>query len=685
MVAARYITIKLMSKAIVGVVALTLMAFIAIFIHRYVILQHTFDESRFATELGSEYKILSQELNNAAENLSRVRGYVELLLSQDIPKEPRLNLVKKFMAESLHFYPNQHNVYIAFTPEISQKYFQEKSYLLSVHKNYAQRGKPGYSNPENTISEFWTDKQYLNEYAYTLAQKSRKVEITPIYFDEAYLNIWTFTVVLGLYDNSNNFIGFVAIDISLDSLFKSIEEIKLGNTGGVFLANYDTGLLLTRIHSRKAAGIGILGEKDRMSYNLYTESEQLKWQEILKKEVSFVNLRGENQRLYRTSSKKLAKLPWVILAYQSQNELQKDLHVGLFIFIFLGASALTILAIIGLFFTKMLTLPMQNLVDVMKKIKDQSSSKLIAPISGTAETRALGEIFNEMLVEIQRAVDEKDNYAKQLQSSNYNLENEVEKRTAELAEAMHQAQAANEMKSQFLANMSHELRTPMNAIIGYSEMLQEELEDESESECGQLCLPELDKINGAAKHLLGLINDVLDISKIESGKMDLYLEEFSLQKVITEIEATIRPLLIKRGNQLVLDYAPDLHMNSDFIKVKQNLLNLLSNANKFSQESVINLVITHEMRDDQAWILFTVIDKGIGMSLHQIEQLFEAFIQADNSTTRKYGGTGLGLAITKHFSEALGGSIHVKSEVNQGSHFIMRLPQHSVVAETIPL
>lgn len=233
------------------------------------------------------------------------------------------------------------------------------------------------------------------------------------------------------------------------------------------------------------------------------------------------------------------------------------------------------------------------------------------------------------------------------------------------------ANAANQAKSQFLANMSHELRTPMNAVIGYSEMLKEEAEDQGADDF----IPDLDRICRASKHLLHLINDILDLSKVEAEKIELFPEPIDVGEFIDDIVNGIGPIIETNGNMLEIDRPQEgVEIINDVTRLRQVVLNLLSNAAKFTHEGTVRLAVSINAKDGRDWLDIAVEDSGIGMSGEQMKQVFQPFTQADASTTRKYGGTGLGLAISKSYCEMMGGTISVASEEGKGSTFTIHIP-----------
>jgi signal transduction histidine kinase len=255
---------------------------------------------------------------------------------------------------------------------------------------------------------------------------------------------------------------------------------------------------------------------------------------------------------------------------------------------------------------------------------------------------------------------------------NARLFNELRTKTQEL-------EIASRHKSEFLANMSHELRTPLNAIIGYSELLQEECEDLGQDDF----LPDLGKIHTAGKHLLQLISGILDLSKVEAGRMTMYLEDFDVATLVSEAESIIRPSVEKNRNSFVIDCPADIGvMHGDLVKMKQVLFNLLSNAAKFTEGGTITLTVRRHM--EPATYTFAIRDTGIGITAEQISRLFEAFSQAEAHTARKYGGTGLGLALSREFCRMMGGDITVESVAGEGSTFTVTLPTVVADAEAPP-
>jgi signal transduction histidine kinase/CheY-like chemotaxis protein len=320
--------------------------------------------------------------------------------------------------------------------------------------------------------------------------------------------------------------------------------------------------------------------------------------------------------------------------------------------IVLGASLIAFLFSSRL--QRVISNPVLSLAHTAKVVSERKDYSLRAEKRTDDEIGFLIDRFNEMLTQIEEH------------------EKEIQEVNEQLVQSEQRARAATQAKSHFLANMSHELRTPLNAIIGYSEMLQEEAQDSGQ----ESFIPDLKKINRSGRHLLDLINDVLDLSKIEAGKMELYLETFDIPNLLEDVSTTVQLLMQKNSNTLEVRCPANLGaMRADMTKVRQSLFNLLSNASKFTKNGKITLEAAREISPPKAdWIVFRVSDTGIGMTPEQQDRVFEAFSQADSATARDFGGTGLGLTITKTFCRMMGGDVALTSEPGKGTTFTIRLP-----------
>ena len=329
--------------------------------------------------------------------------------------------------------------------------------------------------------------------------------------------------------------------------------------------------------------------------------------------------------------------------------------------------------------------PISRLAEAARRVAVDGDYNVRVDSKTGGETGVLVEAFNSMLTTIQQrdaelvvakttAETARERLAEinvMLEEVNRTLEQKVQDRTAELEKMMLTAKDANQAKSSFLAKMSHELRTPMNAIIGYSEILLEDATDNA----NQSAIDDLGKILSAARHLLGLINDVLDLSKIEAGRMDLFLETFDVGTLVREATTTVAPLIEKKQNRLVIDCPEQVGvMHADTTKLRQILLNLLSNASKFTTNGKVSLAVSRGVIGPGECIVIKVSDNGIGMTPEQMGRLFQTFSQADASTTAKFGGTGLGLAISRQFARLMGGDVTAASEPGKGSTFTVWIP-----------
>jgi signal transduction histidine kinase len=494
---------------------------------------------------------------------------------------------------------------------------------------------------------------------------------TEPYFDEGGGNIYMTTFSAPFF-REGRFIGVATIDIPLEPLKQLISSLQ-GEQGQRFLLLSAQQRIL---YSDNADYIGrpvkdVIQELNRPDIEAAFE------QASISGDTHMLQLAGwQSTQTQWISSAMIKSGGWMLLSIQDEQRAlafltqQKRRAIAVLGSVFIVSILATWLLLVWV------TRPLSNLSQAVEEI-GKGNMDIHIKRQSEDEIGDLAASFADMV----RQLLSRETALREL---NENLEKRVEERTIELKslqlgmeQARDAADDANQAKSAFLANMSHELRTPMNAILGYSEMLMEEAEDLQQEDL----IPDLKKIHQSGTHLLALINDVLDLSKIESGKMEAFAEEIDLDILIDEVCATTHPLLEKNKNSLAIERDKDIGVAcQDIIKLRQTLFNLLSNAAKFTHEGTITLYFDRIQQSGEDWLSFAVNDTGIGIAPDKLEHVFEEFIQADDSTTRDYGGTGLGLAISKRFCKLLGGDLSVQSELGEGSTFTILIP--AILPET---
>jgi signal transduction histidine kinase/DNA-binding response OmpR family regulator len=495
-----------------------------------------------------------------------------------------------------------------------------------------------------------------------LAARGGETYFGPVYFVNDAEPYMTIAVPSGEYA-----VEVTVAEVSLKAIWDVVSNLRVGRVGhayvvdasGRLIAHPDVGLVLAQ---RDLSGLAQVREA-RAGIGMPNTGD-----------ASVIAAKGLDGRQVLSAHAPIGSLGWLVFAEQPLAEAFAPLRSAfargaLILIVGLGLAVMA-----SVILARRMVAPIRMLQTGAARIGAGDLGYRIQ-LQTRDELEALGEEFNRA--------------ASKLQESYAGLEQKVTERTealtqsvAELRALGDELKAASQHKSQFLANMSHELRTPLNAIIGVTEMLQEDARDlgrEDEME-------PLERVLRAARHLLALINDILDLSKIEAGKMELHLESFALAPLIEDVATTIQPLAEKTGNTISVQCAADIGtMQADQTRVRQALLNLASNANKFTERGSVRIDASRSHADGRDWITIAVADTGIGMTPEQLQRLFQEFMQADASTTRRYGGTGLGLAISQRFCRMMGGDITVESEPERGSTFTLRLPAEVSAVQPLAL
>ena len=483
---------------------------------------------------------------------------------------------------------------------------------------------------------------------------ARKVYYGPVYFrreSEPYMTL----AIAGTRRDA----GVSVAEVNLKLIWDVVSQIKVGERGhayvvdaqGRLIAHPDISLVLrntdmsrlAQVSAARAATGASGGASERVQ-----ESEDISGRKVL------------------TAYAPVAPLGWLVFVELPATEAYAPLYAALQRLGVVLLAALGFAVLAGMFLAGRMVGPIQALRAGAERIGGGDLSQRIRIKTGD-ELEALADQFNDM--------------AGRLQESYAGLEQKVEERTREVEEKSRQLEMASQHKSQFLASMSHELRTPLNAIIGLTEMM---VSNAARFGTEKAAEP-LRRVHRAGSHLLGLINQVLDLSKIEAGKLELSPDLVALAPLITEVVDTARPLAEQNNNRLVVKSQENLgSLTVDPMRLRQILLNLLSNACKFTKQGEVTL-LARKVIDQGNWIEFTVSDTGIGMTPEQQAKLFEEFTQADSSTARQYGGTGLGLAITRKLARMMGGDVTLTSEAGKGSTFTVRLPASTDVSAEAPI
>jgi signal transduction histidine kinase len=666
----------------------------------------------FATHQAEQ---LNYEFVQAQRGVERFKSAAQWILEKTPNPDVRHSFLQQWMTDNLRFTNHVMSFYIALDRETSKQYFEKNAVLNILYKD-APRNRQLESKKLHYKS--WYDGNYLSnerEVRFHLSKDTDKIQFSPFYLDKNYLHEHVMTVSQGI--SNGKFQGVVGVDILADNLLLDVQKQRIGRTGGMVLFDNRSGLLLNETANESNAEVlpakNLLGQRNRMQYNVFSSAQNNFWQNILKQELTHFKFNGDDGRRYTLISRPLKDINLTLLIFQQDSELFAVESVDNY-FKWAIVAFISGIALLALTYTQV-EKPLQNLSMTLA----QRAVQIELPEQGALEIRAISSELYQILAlhliqakEMNSRQEESLVELKEYQQKNLSQLVTIEKTEEQLKETLaalqhyktlahkyekylqqtksdvqklkqfaqkakmdstiyrQQAASASQARHRFLANMSHELRTPMNAIIGYTEILQEDAD-----EFGYLeLMPDLQKIHGASFHMLDLINNLFDLSKIESNRMDLYLETFDLVPVLQDIAITVQPLVEQQGNILKLNLEGALGtMTADLAKIRQMLMTLLNNAGRFSKQGVITLSARRQKQQQIDWIILKVSDEGIGMSVEQVQQLRQFFADLKDSAGQVYTQK-IGLTLTMQFCRLMGGVFDVESQIGEGTTFIMQLP-----------
>ena len=704
------ITIRFIYFASLILAILALSALVFVFAREYTQLQDRSINKEFATITTTQAAYVDEQIAHARRNLLRLKEYIAILNLTDGARS--LQSLRLLMARNISFEPNEYNCYFAFEKELAQKYYGKDGFIYTVHKNYADLGKPDYGKPENSVAQVWTDPDYQtneNEIWYHAAKRSQELEITRPYFDQSFMKKWMFTAALGIYDAQNRFTGMVGIDILLDGLFEEIEKLQVGNTGDVVLVNHQTGMVLTR--TEETIKEGFITSLENFSTNLYMESrDKSAWQPILTRNRDVTSVTGQNGAAYMVSTKMLKELPWTVVVFQSQAELKEALRQSIRRFVRLGSLLLLAVSLFAYLLAKSITTPIRGLVSSMSRIKGSDVAGITAPVTGIAETRRMGVIFNRMIGSISEAVAEKERYYAQLEEINQTLEQKVEERTAELREKSYRLEAAmqklKETQEQLIvkeklaslgsltAGIAHEIENPLNFVNNFSALSvdlvteleeiieekfgpQDELYKESKSIFADLEM-NLRKINEHGRRADGIVKNMLQLSRGQSSEKRAINIHSILDEYVTLACHGMKATDADFAAEIVKNYAENLPPVELIVQdASRAFLNIFNNALYALHEKARTAgpdyrpAIEITTVDGGSHLQVAIRDNGTGMSDDVVGKIFTPFF-----TKKPAGlGTGLGLAITHDIIVGVHrGEILVNTREGEYSEFIIKIP-----------